>query len=209
MRGHSEGPDFGAGRRRLLMGAVGTAATILPGLMALSSGDAFGAGSPIGPLTIAVPSVREFQRRYEEAVPPAPRDEINGLLQRQAPWPEMEALIASRAPNGFLIYYKLDVHPMMQLAGDKADCLAYLMGNHTIAERMFRYDPRAMLYAPLRTVIWEDARGNAWFSVDQPSSQFGRIGIPEISRVGVELDRKLAALLATLNVDVPHALLES
>jgi hypothetical protein len=30
------------------------------------------------------------------------------------------------------------------------------MGNHTIAEQMFRYDPRAMLYAPLRTIIWED-----------------------------------------------------
>ena len=30
------------------------------------------------------------------------------------------------------------------------------MGNVTIAEQMFRHDPRAMLYAPLRTVIWED-----------------------------------------------------
>ena len=176
--------DSGEDRRRLLMGAVGMSAVTLPGLIALSTGNAMSAVPPMGPLTVAVPSVREFQRRYEEAVPPAPRDEITDLMQRQASWSEMEALIAKRAPNGFLIYFTLDVHPMMQVAGDKADCLAYLMGNHTIAERMFQYDPRAMLYAPLRTVIWENARGDSWFSVDQPGSQFSRLGIPEISRVG-------------------------
>jgi hypothetical protein len=97
----------------------------------------------------------------------------------------------------------------MQLAGDTANCITYLMGNHIIAEQMFRHDPRAMLYAPLHTVIWEDSTDAAWFSVDQPSAQFASFGIPEISRVGVELDRKLAALLDALHVDVPSVLLES
>ena len=64
------------------------------------------------------------------------------------------------------------------------------MGNHVTAERMFRHDPRAMLYAPLRTVIWEDSSGGAWFTVDQPSRQFGSFGLTEVSSVGVELDRK-------------------
>jgi hypothetical protein len=45
---------------------------------------------------------------------------------------------------------------------------------------MFRYDPRAMLYAPLHTVIWEDADGSAWFTVDQLSTQFGSFAIPEV-----------------------------
>jgi hypothetical protein len=97
----------------------------------------------------------------------------------------------------------------MQLAGDENDCIAYLMGNVTIAEQMFRHDPRAMLYAPLRTVIWEDARGRAWFTVDQPSTQFGSLGILAVSAVGVELDRKLAALLEALRVEVPMALVSS
>jgi hypothetical protein len=61
-----------------------------------------------------------------------------------------------------------------------------------------------MLYAPLRTVIWEDAAGDAWFSVDQPSTQFGSLGIPEITQVGVELDRKLAALLEALVARSPR-----
>ena len=66
----------------------------------------------------------------------------------------------------------------MQLANDDNDCIAYLMGNVTIAEQMFRHDPRAMLYAPLRTVIWEDAHERAWFTVDQPSTQFGELRNP-------------------------------
>lgn len=47
----------------------------------------------------------------------------------------------------------------LQAASDNAECIAYLMGNHTIAEQMFRHDPRAMLYAPLRILIWEGSTG--------------------------------------------------
>ena len=140
---------------------------------------------------------------------PPPFDEVVALVRRRASWSEMEQLIANSAPHGFLIYFKNDVRPVMQLAGDTADCIAYLMGNHIIAEQMFRHDPRAMLYAPLHTVIWEDSTDAAWFSVDQPSTQFASFGIPEISKVIVELDRKLAALLDALHVDVPSVLLES
>jgi hypothetical protein len=80
------------------------------------------------------------------------------------------------------------------------------MGNHTIAERMFRYEPAVMLYAPLHTTIWGSVGGPAHFTFDQPSDQFGSFGNPEVKAVGVELDRKLAALLAHLGVGVPDAL---
>ena len=120
-------------------------------------------------LNVAVPSVRGFQAAYERAVPDVPVDEVFTLVTSGAPWAQMLELFEMRAPWGFLIYFRNDVHPVMQIAGDSADCIAYLMGNHTIAERMFRFDPRTMLYAPLRTVIWEDPSRQAWFTVDQPS----------------------------------------
>ena len=41
------------------------------------------------------------------------------------------------------------------------------------------------------------------------STQFAGFGIPAVSAVGVELDRKLAALLEALGVEVPMALLSS
>ena len=160
-------------------------------------------------LTVKIPDLRHFQQSYEAAVPDLPAAQVAALIERAAPWSEMVELIESSAPHGFLIYSKNDAHPLMQTAGDQAQCVWYLMGNHIIAERMFRHDPRAMLYAPLRTVIWEDTDGGAWFTADQPSTQFGSLGIPEISEAGVELDRKLARLLQSLDVDVPAALVRS
>jgi uncharacterized protein (DUF302 family) len=160
-------------------------------------------------LTLAVPGVREFQRRYEQAVPTNPVEEIVALVNRRASWAEVIDAHAELAPHGFLIYWRNDVHGVMQLANDKNDCIAYLMGNVTIAEQMFRYDPSAMLYAPLRTVIWQDSFQRAWFTIEQPSMQFASFGIPAVSAVGVELDRKLAALLEALGVEVPMPLLSS
>jgi hypothetical protein len=65
---------------------------------------------------------------------------------------------------------------------------------------MFRHDPRALLYAPLRVLVYSDAEGDAVFSLDQPSSAFGSLGIDEVTRVGVGLDDKVAALLQFLGV---------
>ncbi len=45
-------------------------------------------------------------------------------------------LIDAAAPWGFLIYNKNDDDPVVQLAGDQASGVAYLMGNHTNMERM-------------------------------------------------------------------------
>jgi hypothetical protein len=113
----------------------------------------------------------------------------------------MVELINKLAPYEFLIYFRTDEGPVMRSAGNNSDCVAYLMGNHVIAETMFRHDPRAMLYAPLRTLIWEDLSGNAWFTVDQPSSQFASLGT-EVGRVGRYLDQKLEALLGALDAPI-------
>jgi uncharacterized protein (DUF302 family) len=157
-------------------------------------------------LTVPIPGVRTFQARYEEAVPNLPLDGVKELVASGAPWSAMVELMDAAAPHGFLVYFKNDVHAVMVSAGDTADCVAYLMGNHVIAEKMFRHDPRAMLYAPLRTLIWEDPTGHAWFSVDQPSTQFGSLGFPEVEKVGEELDRRLASLLEALEVPLPAPL---
>jgi Domain of unknown function DUF302 len=160
-------------------------------------------------LTFPIPGVCEFQTRYEAAVPPVPVDAVVGLVSGKAAWAEMVELVEQAAPHGFLIYFRNDLHPVMGLAGDHADCISYLMGNHVIAERMFRHDPRVMMYAPLHTVIWEDGNGNAWFTADQPSTQFASFGIPAITEVGRELDAKLIALLHHLGVPVPDGLTDA
>jgi hypothetical protein len=151
----------------------------------------------------------EFRARYEQAVPPLPVDDVTALVRRQAPWQDMLNLIGAAAPWGFLIYYKNDVDPVVQLAGDHASGVAYLMGNHTIMERMYRYEPAILMYAPLHTVIWSDPDGGACFTFDKPSDQFATFGHSEIAAVGLELDQKLAALLDHLKVKVPDLLVAS
>jgi hypothetical protein len=159
-------------------------------------------------ITIAIDTTPgEFRARYEQAVPLVPLGEVRALAARHAPWQEMLDLMARVAPLGFLIYHAIDADPVMPLAGDRAFCVSYLMGNHTIAERMFRYEPAVLLYAPLRTAIWGAPEGPAHFTFDQPSNQFASFGNPEITAVGVELDRKMATLLDNLHVPVPDALL--
>jgi hypothetical protein len=160
--------------------------------------------------TIAIDSTAdEFRQQYEQAVPPVPMADLRALAAREAPWQEMLALMAKAAPLGFAVYHTIDADPVMRLAGDRAYCVSYLMGNHTIAERMFRYEPAILLYAPLRTAIWGDTDGPAHFSFDQPSEQFRSFGNPAIKVVGVELDRKMAALLEHLGARVPDALCTS
>jgi hypothetical protein len=158
-------------------------------------------------LTISIGSpAREFIDRYEQAVPRVPIAKVRELFTKGAPWSQMLELIESSAPFGFLIYDKNDVGPVMRLAGNKSNAVAYLMGNHTIAERMYRYDPRAMLHAPLRTLVWETAEGAGFFTVDRPSSQFSSYDNPAISDVGVELDQKLVVLLRHLKCEIPPSL---
>ena len=47
-------------------------------------------------------------------------------------------LIGNTAPFGFLIYWRNEVHTVIRLAGGTAQGIFYPMGNHTIAERMYR-----------------------------------------------------------------------
>ena len=150
-----------------------------------------------------------FRHRYEQAVPVFQSARFESLVERGVDWQTVLEATADNAPHDFILYWSHDFTSLMSLAGDRGRCVEYLMGNHTIAEKMYRYNPAILLYAPLRTAIVEDADGVTWFTVDQPSTRFSSFDTPQISAVGIELDRKLAELLAVLDAPVPTALTES
>jgi hypothetical protein len=150
-------------------------------------------------------SFEDFRARYEAAVPVVDLGRMARLQAEQADWDTVLAAAEENAPHGFMRFWSTDVGGMMQLAGDPGSCATYLMGNHTIAERMYRHDPAVMLYAPLRTTIHQDRHGVTRFSIDQPSTRFASFDVPDITAVGLELDRKVASLLEALNVPVPPA----
>jgi uncharacterized protein (DUF302 family) len=125
-------------------------------------------------------------------------------------WDENLRLFESLAPLGLMRFAAIDVMAYMRASGTDRPGIEYLAGNHTIAERMYRHEPAAMLYAPLRLFIFADDNGQGVLAIDQPSTLFGSLGSnPDVAAVGRELDQKIAGVLSAMGVQSPSALLES
>ena len=150
----------------------------------------------------------DFQRQFETAVPMWDRDRGLELVERKAAWSEVIAAMAASAPHDFLLYWKLDLAPLMSLAGNKRRATEYLMGNHVIAETMYRRDCGVALYVPLRCAMYESDAGTR-FNIEQPSTTLSALGRDDITQIGIDLDHKLAHLLTVLEADVPAVLAES
>ncbi|MFI5908758.1 hypothetical protein [Dactylosporangium sp. NPDC051541] len=144
--------------------------------------------------------------QYQSAVPVFPAERFERLVAVQADWAAVLEETRAVAPHGFLRYWSFPADPLMSLAGNSARCTAYLMGNHTVVERMYRHDPAVFLYAPLRTAITQVPGGPVRFSVEQPSREFASFGPLSVAAVGTELDHMLAALLEALGWAVPAPL---
>ena len=139
---------------------------------------------------------------YERLVPVADLDRFGQL----ATWDAVLEQAAINAPLGFMIYWRSDVTAIMAGSGSGWKCTEYLMGNHTIAERMFHYDPAVMLHAPLRTVVYADAEERTYLAVDQPTTLFSSYDNPAIAEVGQHLDRLLADLFTAMGATPPAEL---
>lgn len=150
----------------------------------------------------------DFRMRLDEAVPPFDSKRLADFVERKAPWDEVVADSNANAPFGFFVFWSLDVDSSMSLNGSTARCHEYLIGNNTIAERMFRIDPTAMLYVPLRAVLFAVAGDSVTFVIEQPSTTLASLGSDAIASVGLELDQKLANLFRHLEVPVPKELAE-
>jgi len=148
-----------------------------------------------------------FIAAFEEAVPPFdPATILAGVTS----WDDVVNNTAEAAPNGFLIYSRLPGGTLYKINGvgsDNLNSVSYLVGNHVIAETMYRHYPGATLNAPLRLMIFENEQGNAVFAIDRPSDQFGSFGNKDIAKVGRLLNEKVAGLMSLLNVPVPAGLL--
>jgi hypothetical protein len=173
----------------------------------LSNGSIETISHQVDRLTIQIDdSFGGFRNRYERAVPVFQGERFASLVESGVDWQVILEATAENAPHDFILYWSNDFTSLMDLAGDRGRCVEYLMGNHTIAQKMYRYNPAILLYAPLRTAIVEDADEATWFTFDQPSTRFGSFNTPQITKVGLELDHKLAALLEHLEAPVPAAL---
>lgn len=139
--------------------------------------------------------------RFDRLVPPAPLEQF----QNPGSWEDVKALLDA-TPLGFMRYGKIESSALLAPAGITRPSVEYLVGNHTLAETMFRRDPAIILYAPLRVTFHADDDGRAVFCIDRPSDLFGSFRDPEVARIGRLIDGKIAGILDGLAVPVPASL---
>jgi hypothetical protein len=147
----------------------------------------------------------DFRTAFESAAPAPDGLAVRQIIADKGRWDEVRAQAEANAPYALMIYATIDATPLYELAGHRIKTVEYLLGNLVVAETMYRHDARALLYAPLRVLIHSDAEDNAVFSIDQPSTVFVSLGVPDITVVGEELDQKVAALLQAIGVDAQAA----
>ena len=147
----------------------------------------------------------EFVTALEKAAPPFDPEPMQRIAAEGGTWDDVRRVVAENAPNDLMIYAKIDATTLLGIAGHRVRAVEYLIGNHVIAETMFRHDAKALLYAPLRMLVYSDVDGNAVFTMDQPSAAFGSLGIPEVTKVGEGLDDKVSNLLRVAGVDAADA----
>jgi hypothetical protein len=147
----------------------------------------------------------EFKAAFETAAPVFDRAQVQRITDAGGSWDDIKAAVTVNAPNQLMVYARIDATELFTVAGHHTKAVEYLLGNHVIAESMFRHDPHALLYAPLRVLIYDDADGNAVFSMDQPSDAFGSLGVAAVTEVGRGLDDKVSTLLRVIGVDAAAA----
>ncbi|MGO4299073.1 hypothetical protein [Leifsonia sp. RAF41] len=152
------------------------------------------------PVSLGFDEAREL---YESLVPALDVEKLTEVARRSSSWQAIAEWTRAQAPLGFLRYWRNDATLLMRVAGNTSFCTAYLMGNHVIAERMFRHDPRVMNYAPLRVELTQAGDGPVLFTAELPHLQFGSFERPEITDVGRDLSSELAALIRALGAPVP------
>lgn len=143
----------------------------------------------------------DFVAEFEKAAPPFDAEPVLSITKENGSWDDVLAVVARNAPKDLMVYAKIDAAPLFSVAGHRVKAVEYLLGNHVIAETMFRHDPKALLYAPLRVLVYSDAEGKAVFCMDRPSTAFGSLGIREVTTVGESLDAKVASLLRGIGVE--------
>ena len=124
----------------------------------------------------------------------------NRLVERKAPWSEVEREIARMAGrHGLMIIFRANQGGITSLSGRVKRCSLYIVGNPVIANQIIDIDLRASLYVPFRVCLYDDASpSGATISYDRPSSFLAALGRPELGEIGTLLDRKIDGVVAAL-----------
>jgi len=147
-----------------------------------------------------------FVAALEQAVPELSQADAVARLAEDGDWSGFTRGLQWEAPSGFVRVWSWSPSELMRHAGNSTPSALWLIVNHAIGARLFRHDPAAMLYSPLRVEAHAAPDAGTIVSFDVPSARLRGFGINKVTQAGAELDRALGDLLEDLGLPRPAAL---
>ncbi|OSI71629.1 hypothetical protein BSZ22_10860 [Bradyrhizobium canariense] len=102
--------------------------------------------------------------------------------------------------DGLAIHYIALHGDLLALKGERRPLTAYYIGNVLSAVDMTNVNPAAGLYAPLRVVVYANAKGGTTMEYDKPTSMFGQFNNAEIDAMAQSLDQRLLTFLKKVSM---------
>ncbi|WP_022880918.1 hypothetical protein [Gryllotalpicola ginsengisoli] len=143
---------------------------------------------------------------FEQAVPALGDREALARLAEDGDWAGFTRGLQWESPSGFVAVWSSRPGELMRYAGSRVPSALWLIVNHAIGARLFRHDPAAMLYSPVRLELHAARDAGSVLVFDQPSARLKSFGINKITQGGSELDRALGDLIEELGLPRPTAL---
>jgi hypothetical protein len=157
--------------------------------------------------TYIIDSERDFDRLredWEHIVPAFSRDDAIKVVTSGGDWAAIEALTQTSAPHGLVNFFAFDPSPVFRLAGNTLRAVTYLASSIPLGESVFRHDPAAIHYAPMRVTLAERAGESAVLLVDKPADLLGVFA--DVEAASAVFESRLADVLVLLGLAVPAGL---
>lgn len=110
-----------------------------------------------------------FRAAFEHAAPAFDTARVQRITDNGGTWDDVRDAVAVNAPSELMVYAVIDSTQRLAVAGHRIKAVEYLLGNVVIAETMFRHDPKALLYAPLRVLVHSDPPATPSFRWTDPA----------------------------------------
>ncbi|HEY0247728.1 MAG TPA: hypothetical protein VGC45_05645 [Gryllotalpicola sp.] len=143
---------------------------------------------------------------FEAAVPELTDAAALARVAEDGDWAAFARGLAWESPSGFVRMWSWRPGELMRSAGSSTPSAVWLIVNHAVGARLFRHDPGALLYSPLRIEAHAARNAGTVLSFDLPSAQLRGFGVNKITQAGAELDRALGDLVEDLGLPRPGAL---
>ena len=147
-----------------------------------------------------------FVAAFEQAVHELSQTDALARLDEDPDWSGFARGLQWESPSGFVRVWSWTPSELLRHAGSATPSAVWLIVNHGIGARLFRHDPSAMLYSPLRVEAHAAQDAGTIVSFDVPSAALRGFGINKVTQAGAELDRALGDLLEDLGLPRPAAL---